>query len=312
MAKYGVTNVAGGGGIGSDELSVTKDYVLNGKTYVGTDTNDEMGTGTMANNGTTANQSLNAGGSFQVKKGYHAQNFLINANSLASQTSATATSGHILNGHSAWVNGAKVNGSIPWQNADVSGTDRVRATNMSNWAGTINLGVRNGHYLNGVNWIQQDIPNFQPGNIKKGVNIGGVVGTWEGYVPQPSDLYSYGNNVGNFQAYTGSTPGAEGIRFESGMISLSGIFNSKQRIVKQLDLTGINWINVRCGWPNGDGRLLIETHNPIGSLSGARIDKTSIGAETTVSLNVAAIQAVKYISIGPVNRYIYIYHIWTS
>lgn len=115
MAKYGVTNVAGGGGIGSDELSVTKDYVLNGKTYVGTDTNDEIGTGTMANNGTTANQSLNAGGSFQVKKGYHAQDFSVNANSLASQTSGTAVTSDILSGKTAWVNGNKITGNIAIQ-----------------------------------------------------------------------------------------------------------------------------------------------------------------------------------------------------
>jgi len=45
MAKSGKTNVGGGGGIGSDELSVTKKRVLKGDTYVGADTNDEIGVG---------------------------------------------------------------------------------------------------------------------------------------------------------------------------------------------------------------------------------------------------------------------------
>lgn len=112
MAKYGVTNVAGGGGIGSDEVSVTKEYVLNGKTYVGSDTNDDIGTGTMANNGTTGNQSLNAGGSFSVKKGYHAQDFIINANGLASQTPGNAIPSHVLNGESYWTNGNKLTGTM--------------------------------------------------------------------------------------------------------------------------------------------------------------------------------------------------------
>lgn len=181
MAKYGVTNIAGGGGVGSDELSVTKEYVLNGKTYVGSDTNDEIVTGVMANNGATGNQSLNAGGSFSVKKGYHAQDFTVNANSLASQTPGNAASAHILSSQTAWVNGTKINGSIPWQNVEIAGTDRAWSQGMSNWAGTINLKVRNGHYLNGVNWIQQDIPNFQPGNIRQGINIGGVIGTLPDY-----------------------------------------------------------------------------------------------------------------------------------
>nr|WP_024835384.1 hypothetical protein [Clostridium sp. 12(A)] len=112
MAKCGVTNVAGGGGIGSDEVSVTKEYVLDGKTYVGADTDDEIGTGKMANNGTTANQSLNAGGSFYIKKGYHAQDFTVIANSLASQTSGTAIPTHVLNGETYWTNGNKVTGTM--------------------------------------------------------------------------------------------------------------------------------------------------------------------------------------------------------
>lgn len=112
MAKYGVTNIAGGGGIGSDEVSVTKEYVLNSKTYVGSDTNDEIGTGTMANNGATGNQSLNAGGSFSVKKGYHAQDFTVNANSLASQTLGNAIPSHVLNGETYWTNGNKLTGTM--------------------------------------------------------------------------------------------------------------------------------------------------------------------------------------------------------
>jgi hypothetical protein len=112
MAKYGVTNVAGGGGIGSDEISVTKEYVLNGKTYVGSDTNDEIGTGTMANNGSTVNQSLNAGGFFSVKKGYHSQDFTVNSNNLANQTPGNAIPSHVLNGESYWTNGNKLTGSM--------------------------------------------------------------------------------------------------------------------------------------------------------------------------------------------------------
>ena len=77
--------------------------------------------------------------------------------------------------------GSKVAGTMPIQNPNVSGTDRVWATAMSNWADTINLQVRNGYYLNGVNWIQQDIPGYQPINIREGINMGGVVGTMKDY-----------------------------------------------------------------------------------------------------------------------------------
>lgn len=112
MAKCGITNISGGGGIGSDELSVTKDYVLSGKTYVGSDTNDEIGTGIMIDNKTTSDQNLNAGGSFIVKKGYHAQDFKVNANGLASQTSATAVPTRVMSGDTYWANGVKNTGTM--------------------------------------------------------------------------------------------------------------------------------------------------------------------------------------------------------
>lgn len=115
MAKCGVTNIGGGGGIGSDEVSATKDNVLNGKTFVGADTKDEIGTGSMADNGTTGNQKLNAGSSFVVKKGYHSQDFLVEAYSLASQTPGTAVANELVSGKTAWVNGSMVTGSMTVQ-----------------------------------------------------------------------------------------------------------------------------------------------------------------------------------------------------
>ncbi|WP_333648350.1 glycine-rich domain-containing protein [Lacrimispora sp.] len=115
MAKCGITNIGGGGGIGSDELTVTKDYVLSGLEYVGADTDDEKGAGVMINNGTTANQNLNAGGSFLVKEGFHAQSFNVNANSLASQTPATATDNRVMSGDTYWRNGIKGTGTMAVQ-----------------------------------------------------------------------------------------------------------------------------------------------------------------------------------------------------
>lgn len=206
----------GGGGADLDLVTAGKPDVLAGKVIV--DKDGEPLTGTMPNIGAVS-QALNAGGSYTVPVGYHNGSGKITANSLASQTLGTATSAHILSGQSAWVNGNKVDGAIPWQNADVSGTDRAWSQGMSNWAGTINLKVRNGHYLNGVNWIQQDVPEYQPRNIKKGVNIGGVVGTFEGYVPGVTDLYYRGNNV------SGWTSGA-GWSFQAGQILISGATNS--------------------------------------------------------------------------------------
>ncbi len=69
--------------------------------------------GTMPENG-SPNVALNAGQSYSLAQGhYNGSN--ITANSLASQTSATADQTKILNGYSAWVNGNLVNGNATLQ-----------------------------------------------------------------------------------------------------------------------------------------------------------------------------------------------------
>lgn len=57
-------------------------------------------TGTMANRGAVS-QSLNAGGSYTIPAGYHNGSGKVTANSLSSQTSATANAGTILSGYNA-------------------------------------------------------------------------------------------------------------------------------------------------------------------------------------------------------------------
>ena len=69
-------------------------------------------TGTMPNQGTKT-ASLNAGGSYTIPAGYHNGSGKVTANSLSSQTSANASAGYILTGYNAWVNGSKINGSMP-------------------------------------------------------------------------------------------------------------------------------------------------------------------------------------------------------
>ncbi|WP_349672198.1 hypothetical protein [Lacrimispora sp.] len=209
MGKVSISGT-GGNGVGSDDCTATRAELLKGYAAITIDSDDEVvdgtleltgdasdsqvldkktyynkdaktkRTGTMQNIGAVS-ASLNAGGSYAVPAGYHNGSGKITANNLASQTQGNADTNSILSGRSGWVNGVKVNGSIPWQNVDVSGTDRAYATNNSCWEGTVCLGVRNAHYLNGVNWIQGSIPNFNAGNIKQGVNIGGLVGTLPDY-----------------------------------------------------------------------------------------------------------------------------------
>lgn len=67
-------------------------------------------TGTMPNNG-AVNETLAAGGSYTIPAGYHNGEGSVAAQSLASQTPGTATAADIMQGETAWVNGAQVTGT---------------------------------------------------------------------------------------------------------------------------------------------------------------------------------------------------------
>ena len=114
---------SGGGGVSSDELTARAEHVLAGKEYVGVDTDDEVGAGAMPDNG-AVQKTLRAGESVTVPRGYHNGSGTVSAASLAEQTAGSAGAGDILAGKSAWVNGQRVDGSIPVVNTlGASGTD---------------------------------------------------------------------------------------------------------------------------------------------------------------------------------------------
>ena len=66
--------------------------------------------GSMANRGAVTS-TLNCGNSYTIPAGYHNGSGKVTANSLASQTPATATAAQILSGYTAWVNGSKLTGT---------------------------------------------------------------------------------------------------------------------------------------------------------------------------------------------------------
>ena len=105
----------------ADATAVAAD-LLNGKTaYV----NGNKISGSMANQGAKTS-TLNCGGSYIIPAGYHNGSGKITANSLASQTSATATAANIASGKTAWVNGSKLTGTLS------GGTIKVTSTIVEN------------------------------------------------------------------------------------------------------------------------------------------------------------------------------------
>ena len=101
----------GSGGASSDETTARAADVLSGKTYLGADTSDDVGAGAMPDNG-AMQKTLRAGESVTVPRGYHNGNGSVTAAPLAGQTPGNAAPGDIVAGTSAWVRGAKMDGTL--------------------------------------------------------------------------------------------------------------------------------------------------------------------------------------------------------
>ena len=127
----GIVLQNGGGGGASDELTATAANVLAGRIYVGADTEDEAGAGTMPDNG-AMQRVLRAGENIPIPEGYHNGSGTVRAAPLAEQTPGNATAGDILRGKTTWSNGGRVDGSIPI--IDTMGNGDGRGNN-SPWFG---------------------------------------------------------------------------------------------------------------------------------------------------------------------------------
>lgn len=332
MAKCGNTNINGGGSASSDDCTATKDKVLKGYTALTKDSNDEVNEGTIptlsGNAFGGADETAfdtspivgaannNAVGAFDYPlHGYfdndavrvHIPNLLPNnikagvkvggkkASLTGTFTSdANAQSSHILSGRSAYVNGAKVNGTIPIQSGDAS-SDQAWAINRTAWSdGNLFFGVRNGYYLNGVNWIRAHDPAFVASNIKKGTTMWGITGSFEGYVPTATDLYLRGNNIAGFKL-SGYNGNGCSVRFESGGIQLIKSYVTLQGI-NPINFNAYNYLNVEFYYetvytksPTANLTMGLELFNASSNTILAKVNSSELwnNVSRTISINLS-------------------------
>ena len=191
--------IRAGGGTDTSDATATSSVVLSGFTcYV----NDELVTGSMTNRGSVS-QSLNPGGSYTIPEGYHDGTGSVGVTTLASNTSANAAASQILTGYNGWVNGANVSGRM-------ANRGNVSQALGANGSYTIPAGWHAGGGKVTQSLATQGAVNVTPGtankpacaanrgttgtigilgsssltagNIKNGVTIFGVRGTFTGWV----------------------------------------------------------------------------------------------------------------------------------
>lgn len=207
-------NLGGGGGSGSDDCTAGKADVLKGKTAIFNGSDDEPEDGGMDDYSgiiKSATASLDTTNS-RLQMAVPA----VGKYNTASKLYATYAAIRSLIGLTA---------DKLWYNTTVLGLKSTRAGQAAKtWTpGTSNQTIEAGTCCTGDQIIKGDA-NFIAANIKKGVKIFGITGTFEGYVPIASDLYLRGNNVAGFVVFTVGAASTDQIVFESGAIRMKRNF----------------------------------------------------------------------------------------
>ena len=194
--------IKSGGGIDTSSATATADKILSGYTIY---SNDNKVTGSMTNVGTQTASGLNAGGSTTVKAGWHNGTGTVTTNTLSSQTQCDIPNQWwCLTGYSYWANGSKYDGAMVNRGAKTwtigaNGSQTIE-DGWHNGNGTVSqsISVDNGEWGPTPTTTNQQLcwqgwyysknrwcwgsGNLTSGNIRSGVSIFGVSGSWSGWV----------------------------------------------------------------------------------------------------------------------------------
>lgn len=141
-----------------------------------------------------------------------------------------------------------------------------------------------------------------------------LIGTCEGYFPTSTDLYLRGNNPARFQ-----TTNSYDIKFDSGQITFTNTNaplnnNLNDVIYCQRDLAGFNYLNAEINTidlGNYGTALLMYVSSKLSTDMEVLVSYKNAGA-TTVSLNISAVNGIRYIILSASVKLMNLYRVWLS
>ena len=168
---------------------------------------------------------------------------------------------------------------------------------------TVSQFIESEQFISGQLEIQGD-KNLIAANIKKGVTIFGVTGTWEGYVPTVNDLYLYGNQLTEWKK-------SSSVLFETGQINVPA--EGWIGTVYPINLVGKTQLHVQYSARGTNSSSIMQVIIDYGGSSINLGAHTSVVGENTATFSLSTAQVNKTIrivckNIG--NRYIK--RIWLS
>ncbi len=205
---------------------------------------------------------------------------------------ATATSKDILQGKTAVAGKELITGSMP----DKTG-QTVNGTFYSGTTGYITGKIaQEGHYATNSK-LKIPVSNLTAGNIKKGINIGGVVGTLE---PIPSNLSLFA------EYFSPANNDSEIVNFSNGSLAIPNTYSDRGGVCLVNGITTtvkslVNGSNVRQLVGGGTKAMIRGNYGAFISTDSGSIWKSPVGVNITSSTSAAFIRfngSKFYVCIG--------------
>lgn len=341
----------GGGGIASSEDTTAQSpQVLENYTYLGADTDDDVGTGTMLNrsvvgknnavgisstypniamvpgsNGqvNTATNSLQYA-NIMVPEGYYNGSTYVGIapSSLASGMGITANKiaqGQTIAGVAGTYtsDGTATNDLVYPGKVYYSKGQRGVGSMPTQGGSTITPGtaaktaVAANRYVTGNVTVAGD-GNLVAENIKKNVTIFGVKGTCEGWFPTATDLYLRGQNIWFDTSYNGS------FKFEAGELYVNPSYSGGGTLhfKSAFDFSPYKKLNFQFKYESANFELgaVIELQKTSSGSAIVSVNPAQHNNEQTVSMDVSSLYQSDdwYINFSIRQAGIHVYHIWVS